>query len=141
MKSVITYLTFNGNCRKAMKFYQSCLGGELTFQPVGETPLGKKMPAKMKNAVLHSMLSNDTLCIMGSDMVSDKGVIRGNAVSLALTCTDEEEMKACYKKLSEGGIVTHPVSPTFYGALHGSLTDKFGNQWLVHCEKVSRRKR
>ena len=33
MKSVTTYLHFNGNCREAMSFYQTCLGGELHLQP------------------------------------------------------------------------------------------------------------
>jgi len=29
MKSVTTYLSFDGNCRQAMSFYQQCLGSEL----------------------------------------------------------------------------------------------------------------
>ena len=29
MKSVTTYLTFNGNCRQAMSFDQRCFGAEL----------------------------------------------------------------------------------------------------------------
>jgi PhnB protein len=28
MKEATPYLVFNGNCREAMTFYQSCLGGE-----------------------------------------------------------------------------------------------------------------
>jgi len=46
------YLTFNGNCREAMNFYKKCLGGELTFQTIGDSPLSEKMNSKMQNAIL-----------------------------------------------------------------------------------------
>lgn len=39
------YLTFNGNCREAMTFYQDCLGGELCFQPLEESLLAPGLPA------------------------------------------------------------------------------------------------
>ena len=42
------YLRFNGNCREAMTFYQSCLGGELTIQTVGESPVAGQMPPSMQ---------------------------------------------------------------------------------------------
>lgn len=29
MKSITTYLHFNGNCRTAMAFYRECFGGKL----------------------------------------------------------------------------------------------------------------
>jgi PhnB protein len=31
MKRIDAYLFFENNCRKAMTFYQDCLGGELFF--------------------------------------------------------------------------------------------------------------
>ena len=93
MTQINSYLTFNGNCREAMTFYKECLGGELTFQTVGESPLSNKMPKKMKDCIVHSTLTKSTLILMGSDMVNEKGLIRGNSVSLSLSCTSEEEIK------------------------------------------------
>jgi PhnB protein len=72
---------------------------------------------------------------MGSDMVSEQGLIKGNSVSLMLNCSSEEEVRACYDKLSAGGQATHPLHVTFWGALFGDLTDKFGNHWLLHFDK------
>ncbi len=132
MSTIDTYLTFNGNCREAMKFYQKCLGGELTFQTVGESPLSEKMPKRMKEYILHSSLINGSLRLMGSDMVGDYALIRGNAVSLTLNCASEKEIRACYKKLSAGGRATYPLDKTFWSALFGGLTDKFGNHWLLN---------
>ncbi|MDD1774902.1 MAG: hypothetical protein LUQ24_05175 [Methanobacterium sp.] len=34
------FLLFDGNCAEAMKFYNTCLGGELTLTKLGNTPKG-----------------------------------------------------------------------------------------------------
>lgn len=129
-----TYLTFNGNCREAMRFYKKCLGGKLNFQTVGESPLADKMPGQMKKSILHAQLSKDNLQLMGSDMVPKEGLIKGNSVSLSLHCNSEKEIKKFYEKLSEGGKSTHPIEKTFFGSLLGGLTDKYGNNWLLIFE-------
>ncbi len=135
MGSINSYLTFNGNCREAMTFYKKCLGGELTLQTIGESPLADKMPTQMKDSILHATLVNDKLVLLGSDMVANKGLIKGNAVSLMLDCSSKKEIQDCYTKLSAGGESTHPLEISFWGALFGDLTDKFGNHWLLHFEK------
>ena len=134
MTKLNSYLTFNGNCREAMNFYKHCLGGELSFQTIGESPLSGKMPASMKESIVHAALIRDRIVIMASDMVWEKGLIRGNAVSLMLDCSSEEEIRDCYEKLAEGGQATHPLHISFWGALFGDLTDKYGNQWLLHFD-------
>lgn len=132
-----SYLTFSGNCREAMTFYKECLGGELNFQTVGESPLSEKMPKQMKDSILHSTLTKGALLLMGSDMVSEKGLVKGNTVSLSLNCSSEEEIKNCYAKLSADGNADHPIEDTFWGAMFGDLTDKFGNHWLLNFSKNS----
>lgn len=140
MSKLNTYLTFNGNCREAMSFYQHCLGGELSFQTIGASPLSHKMPAEMKACILHSTLTSDGIVIMGSDMVGEKGLLKGNAVSLMLNCSSEEEIRRFYKKLVKDGEATHPLHISFWGALFGDLTDKYGNQWLLHFDNRMQQK-
>lgn len=135
MKGINSYLTFNGNCREAMLFYKECLGGELHFQTIGESPLSDKMPRQMKDSILHSTLRKRNFILMGSDMVANDGLSRGNAVSLMLDCSNKKEIKACYEKLSAGGTRDHPLEISFWGALFGDLTDKYGNRWLLHFDK------
>jgi PhnB protein len=136
MAHIITYLTFAGNCREAMKFYCSCLGGALEFQTVSESPLAGSMPQEMRDCVLHSTLTCGPLLIMGSDMVGEHGLIRGNAVSLMLDCDTETELRDCFARLADGGTVTHELEVTFWGALFGDLTDRYGNQWLLHFDRA-----
>ncbi|TND09011.1 MAG: PhnB protein [Bacteroidetes bacterium] len=129
------YLVFNGNCREAMTFYKKCLGGELAFQTVGESPLSSRMPGKMKDCILHATLKKGPLVLMASDMAGENGLTKGNAVSLMLACGSEKEIKNCYARLSAGGKAIHPLENTFWGALLGDLTDKYGNHWLLNYER------
>lgn len=118
-----------------MTFYKECLGGELSLQTIGESPMAEQMPPQMKQGILHSTLVNGGLIIMASDMAGEQGVKRGNSVSLMLNCSSEEEIRTFYSKLSAGGKATHPLEETFWGALFGDLVDKFGNPWLLHYDK------
>lgn len=135
MTQLNSYLTFSGNCREAMNFYKDCLGGELTIQTIGDSPLSDKMPREMKESIVHSTLVRDGIVLMGSDMVGENGLKRGNTVSLMLNCSSENEIRHCYDKLSQGGTATHPLHTSFWGALFGDLTDKYGNNWLLHYDK------
>lgn len=139
MTQINSYLSFNGNCREAMIFYKECFGGDLPLQTIGESPLSEKMPAQMKQSILHSSLINKKIILMGSDMVSEKGLIKGNSVSLMLNCSSEKEIRMFYEKLSAGGEATHPLKDSFWGALFGDLTDKFGNHWLLHFDKKQKK--
>lgn len=118
-----------------MCFYQRCLGGELTFQTIGTSPLADKMPVNMKGLILHSTLTRDNFVLMGSDMVGEKGLQKGNAISLMLNCRSESEIRELYQALSEDGEKQHPLEVSFWGALFGDLIDKYGNPWLLHWKK------
>lgn len=130
-----SYMAFNGNCHEAMSFYKECLGGELSLQTIGESPMAEKMPGKMKEMILHATLVKGDLILMGSDIAPEPKLVKGNNVSLMLDCSSEEEIRRLYKKLSAGGEATHPLENTFWGAVFGDLTDKFGNHWILNYTK------
>lgn len=117
-----------------MTFYQKCLGGKLSFQTIGETTLSETMPARMKKTILHASLMKEQFILMGTDIVDEKGLFKGNAVSLFINCATEKEIVLLYKRLSKGGEQTCPLKKTFWNALFGGLTDKYGNHWLLTCD-------
>ena len=137
MTQIHSYLTFTGNCLEAMTFYADCIGGTLEVQKIGETALAEKMPAQMKECILHARLTKDTMVLMGTDMVPDKGIVKGNAISLMLTSNNEAEIKNYFDKLSAGGEVIQPLEDTFSGSTMGDLTDKYGNHWLLNFNKAT----
>lgn len=129
------YLTFTDNCEEAMTFYQECLGGELTLNRVAGSPMEAQCPPEMKNRIMHANLIKDDLILMASDMLWPGELYRGNAISLSLNCSSEEEIRDLFSKLSEGGRVTDPLKEQFWGAIFGMLTDKFGISWLFNYDK------
>jgi PhnB protein len=118
-----------------MNFYQSCLGGELVFQTIGESPLSDKMPESMKNCILHSSLKQDNFEILASDIVGNKGYQVGNNNSILIYFDSQEDFVKTYNRLSEGGEKLHQPEVTFWGALFADLKDRYGNQWLLHFIK------
>jgi len=135
MNRIVTYLTFNGNCHEAMQFYQQCLGGKLMLQTVGESPRSEKLDASMKSFIVHASLKNDNMILMGTDLIGDNGHVRGNDVSIFLECSSQEEINQFFDKLSVSCKATFPIRKTYWGALFGGLTDKYGFQWLFHLKK------
>ncbi|MBA3683370.1 MAG: VOC family protein [Bacteroidetes bacterium] len=130
MKTQINpYLIFNGNCSEAMNFYKKCFGGDLILQTVGESPMAGQWPESSKDRILHASLVNKDLCLLASDMGTDK-VVMGNVISLALGCSSKNEIEVFFERLSQGGKITHPLHEFFDGTI-GALTDKYGMNWVL----------
>jgi PhnB protein len=115
-----------------MTFYQSCLGGELNIQTVGESPMASQMPPALKDNVLHSVLANDGFVLMASDMMGPEGVVKGNTISLAIMGSSKAEIEPIFAKLSAGGTVNTPLTEEFFGTF-GDITDKFGIGWMFQA--------
>lgn len=135
MTQLNVYLTFNGNCEDAMTFYQACLGGELTINKVGGSAIENQCPEAMKDQIMHSSLNKDYLVLMASDLLMERELIRGNATSLSLNCSSEDEIRTFFDKLSAGGKIIDPLKIQFWGALFGVLEDKFGIRWLLNFDQ------
>mgnify|MGYP000223220302 CR=1 FL=1 len=135
MATLNPYLTFNGNCREAMTYYNEILGGELSFIVVGESPVADQMPPFYKDQILHSSLKTAQLELMATDMQPET-LNGGNDVHLCLVCNNENETRNLFDKLSQGGKVKQPLREMFFGLL-GTVTDKFGKHWLLECNKAN----
>ena len=135
MTQINVYLTFEGNCREAMTFYQQCLGGELEVRTIGGSPVEAHCPPEMKDQVLHATLTKGALVLMASDCIGPGGYTHGNDIALSLNCSSEEEINDFYSKLSEGGQIIDALKVQFWGAIFGVFTDKFGKRWMLNYDK------
>src|SRR5215831_17838219 len=77
MAHLSPYLKFNGNCKQALEFYKSVLGGQLNLQTIGDSPAAGQFPAAMKDRILHGSLVSDNSTIFGTD-VTASGLTRGD---------------------------------------------------------------
>jgi PhnB protein len=119
-----------------MEFYKSCLGGELNFMVVKDTPMASQCPVAMQDQIMHAyLMRNDTLMLMGSDMTGPGGYVQGNQVALSVMCSSEEEVNAFYTKLGEGGTIIDPLKVQFWGGIFGVITDRYGIRWMFNYEK------
>ena len=134
MKSFNPYLRFDGNCREAMTFYKEALGGDLHMQTVGESPMATQISSEAHQKIMHSRLSGGGFVLMGSDMVASEGLVAGNAITLLVDCSTEEEIKTLFSKLSAGGKVTYPLKQEFWGGIFGTFVDKFGKEWQLNYD-------
>jgi PhnB protein len=134
MKDINTYLTFDGNCRAAMQFYQQCLGAELQVMPFSEGP--GDFPSDAKDRVMHARLSKGGLVIlMASDTMPGFPFKQGNNFSVSVQCENLEEIERFFAAFSHSGKVTVELRDTFWGARFGMLTDQFGINWMFNFEK------
>lgn len=129
---IVPYLYFDGNCREAMEFYRTSLGGELTIQALRDTPAADQFPPEVADKIMHAELKkNNTILLMASDLL--RGTLQsGNHIELMLNCSSEAELRTFFDALSKGGKVNQPVRTEFWGAVFGQLTDKFGMQWMLN---------
>jgi len=134
MKAIVTYLNFNGNCREAMKFYQRCLGGELSIMPFSEAP--GDFPKEAKDRVMHARVTKDgTTLLMASDTMPGSNFVQGTNFSISIDCQGAEETDRLFNAFGENGKITMPLQDAFWGARFGILRDQFGINWMFNFEK------
>lgn len=129
------FLLFDGNCRQAMEFYESCFGGELTTMAVKDTAAKDQMPVVLHDRIIIARLRNGNLEISASDWLRpDRTRVRGNTVCLYLSGGTFDELNALFEGLSEGAEVTDPLKEQFFGT-YGALNDRFGVRWMFQTTK------
>jgi PhnB protein len=61
------YLTFNGECEAAFKFYERILGGKIGFMMrYQESPMAGQTPAEWQDKIMHARLAVGDKVLMGS---------------------------------------------------------------------------
>jgi PhnB protein len=129
------YLTFNGNCAAALKFYEQHLGAKIEMKMTfGESPAADQAPAGWRDKVMHARLAIGESILMASDAPPDRyNEPKGFSVSLSVKTPAEAER--IFAGLAGGGTVQMPIQQTFWAARFGTLVDKFGIPWMVNCEQ------
>ena len=131
---LVPYLYLNGNAEEAMNFYKSVFDIQKMElmrykemdQKLAETTWGDK--------VLHGALTHDRFELFFSDMQESDSPLPTGKISLTLDFDSEEETRKIYNLLNEGGKVDMSLDYTFWDALYGSLTDKYGIHWDFNCQ-------
>jgi PhnB protein len=135
MMKMNPYLTFDGQCEEAFKFYADVLDGKIdAIMPFKGTPAEEHMPPESRDKVMHASLTFEGGVLMGTDAPpAYRKPMQGMSVSLQLT--DPQEAERLFTALAEGGTVTMPMEETFWALRFGAVTDRFGTPWMINCDK------
>ncbi len=143
MASVSTYLNFERDTEAAFNFYKSVFGGEFSgpgIRRMSAVPPHEGVPPLSeadKQLVMHVELKilGGVHSLMGTDAPESMGfkINKGNNVFISLQIDTRKETERLFAALSEGGKISMPLAVAFWGDYFGSLTDKFGVNWMVNC--------
>lgn len=141
MASVSTYLNFVRNTEEAFEFYRSVFGGEFSgpIHRMGDVPPSPGQPAldeadaKLVMHVALPILGGHVL--MGTDAPESMGfkLKQGNNLFINLEPDTRAETERLFTALAAGGQIGMALQDMFWGAYFGSLTDRFGVQWMFNC--------
>ena len=132
MPQLNAYLSFDGTCAEAMRFYERVLGGELMLMKNSEAPAEARGPGGDPNRIMHARLRLDGRTLMASDWPTDRPYEGMKGFSLSLICPTVPDARRAFDALSEGGKVTMPFGKTFWAEAFGMLVDRFGTHWMVN---------
>jgi PhnB protein len=134
---VTPYLQFtDGNCRQALAFYEKVLGGTVTgSMNFGEAPDGSPAGPEWNDKVMHAHFEAGGVELFACDS-PPQWQQKPAGVALTLTADTDADAERIFAALAEGGTVTMEMEETFWASRFGMLTDRFGMNWMVSCDKA-----
>ena len=128
------YVSYDGQCEAAFRFYEECLGGRLgpIFRYAG-TPLSDQVPSDWQDKVMHGSVTVGEMVLMGADVAPDRyEAPKGFSLSIQITSTADAER--IFRELARDGKIVMPLEKTFWADRFGMVVDRFGISWLINCE-------
>ncbi len=130
------YITFDGNAKQAMEFYEQVFGGTLTLNTYGDIDHAGQAPDP--ESIMHGQLETKSgYTIMGADNAPGETFTRGNNMTVSLSGDDSDELHGYWDKLSDGGTVTVALEKQMWGDEFGMCVDRFGVAWMINISGVS----
>ena len=125
------YISFPGNARQALEFYEGVFGGTLNLNTFGE--YGEQGAPGADNIMHGQLESKSGFTIMGADNPPGEDALKpGNNFSVSLSGDDADELRGYWEKLSDGGSVSVPLEKQMWGDEFGMCVDQFGIAWMVN---------
>ncbi len=95
---------------------------------------GVSMSEEDKEKIMHIGLPIGNDVLMASDAPESLGykVNFGNNSYVSIHPESKQEADRLFKALSKDGEIEMPIGDQVWGDYYGSLTDKFGVQWMVN---------
>ena len=127
------YLSFDGQCEAALRFYERCLGGTIVYMMTyAQSPMAAQLPPEWAQRIYHATFSLGDQTLGAAD-APPGSYLSPQGFSLTLDIDAPAEADRLFERLSEKGTVQMPVQETHWALRFGVLTDQFGTPWMINC--------
>jgi PhnB protein len=139
MRTINTWINFNGNAEEAFTFYRSVFGGEFAkivrfkdlaspeFQPA-ENEANKLMHIALPIGKYNVLIANDVPEFMGRVNEME------NRSKIVASAESREEADQVFNGLSAGGDIEGRIGDSPWGTYAGMFRDKYGIEWIVEFD-------
>lgn len=132
--NLIPYLSFAGNCEKALNRYKEIFNGEIVYLQRYKDGPDMGVSPEYLDKIMHAQLKIGEVVLYLSDAFERQPVSVESRVSLNLNFKSEKEQKRVYDELKKNGQIQMKLEKTFWNAIYGSVIDEFGISWSLDFE-------
>lgn len=133
--NLVNYLMYDGNCERAIEFYQNKLGAEVLFKsyfnemPASDDP-NCQIPPGAEDKIMHATLKvGESELMMCDDPSGQSCSFTGFAISISVKSASLAT--EYFDALAQDGEISMPLTATFWSEAFGMLKDKFGVSWMI----------
>ena len=125
------YLSFNGDCEAAFRFYEQRLGATTaSLFRYENSPMA--VPPEWQTKIMHGSITLGGVTVAGADPPPG-GYVTPQGFRMFLEADDPAETEQLFNALAENGRIEMPLQQTFWSLRFGVLTDQFGIPWTISC--------
>ena len=129
MGELIAFVTVK-NALQAIEFYKDIFSAEIAQ----EITMLEDVPGMEKHTgkVGHATLKIGESKFFINDHLDEYPLEQGDFIQFVLDLETEDKLRTAFDQLKVDGEVVQELQEVFWGALFGSVKDKFGITWQIH---------
>ncbi|MFS0933306.1 VOC family protein [Enterococcus casseliflavus] len=128
---LVPAISFQGNCKNAIKFYQEVFGAKIkSIAYASEAPEDSGLDPWLPD----DFIMDSEIIIDGQSIMMTDGRIHrpsNDYFSFCLVKDTTEEVTSIFNILSIEGKVIEPLAPVFWSSIYGMVEDKYGITWMI----------
>ena len=128
---IIPFVSVN-NALEAIDFYRNTFGAEVNQDITMLQNVPGYEGEEYKDKVGHSTLVIQGSTLFLNDLIDSSPLDKGDNIQFVLNFETEEKLRTVFEKLAEEGEVKAELQEVFWGALFGTVKDKFGITWQIY---------
>lgn len=130
---LIPYLTFDGDCEKALERYKELFEGEVVYIQYFKDGPDMGLEEEHLCKIMHAELKIGDISIYLSDNFPGSTLPKDSRIGLNLALDTPEKQQFIFNQLAVNGEITMPLEKQFWGDIFGSVKDEFGIPWSLNC--------